>query len=212
MTSISVSELLPEDKRRLHELELQFIELERGNPNISYSDVNLGLSEMDKRLDDLDRLVQSEPSHRREDCRRRLQHLRNSHQHIKNSLENWYRRRSKNNIEIQRRELFGNADLEGGVPTESEMAENSSLLKSTRMVNDYIATGQETLSNLVGQKERLKAVQRKVFDILNYLGLSNNIMKSVEKRDVVDKWIVYAGMLIVILLLGFIYFFLFRKR
>ena len=212
MTSISLSELLPEDKRRLHELELQYVELERGNHNISPSDVALGLREMGTRLDELDKLVQGEPSHRREDCRRRLQHLRNSHQHIKSSLDAWMRRRNQNNIEVQRRELFGNADIEGGVaPSEQQMAENASLLKSNQMINEYIATGQETLANLIGQKERLKSIQRKVFDILNYLGISNSIMKSVERRESVDKWIVYGGMLLVLLLIVFIYFYWMKR-
>lgn len=204
----ALSELLPEEKRRLHELELQFNEVERGASYSHINDVSLGLSEMCMRFDQLDKLVQSEPKDRREDCKRRITHLRNSHQHIKISLESWIKRNSQYNFDAQKKDLFGGADLEGGTMRESVIAENSSLGHSSRMMSDYLATGQETLSNLLSQRERLKSVQRKVFDILNYLGLSNTIIKNVERRDSVDKWIVYAGMFFILLLIFLVYFYM----
>ena len=206
--NISVSELLPEEKRRLHELELQFNEVERGSLTVHASDVSLGIDEMSNRLDELEKMIQNEPIKRREDCKRRLLHLRNSHSHIKVSLENWVRRSHAFNFEAQQNSLFGNADLEGGTISQADAAENSSLSSSSRMINQYIAVGQETLGNLVGQKERLKSIHRKVHDVLNFLGLSNTIMRTVERRDVVDKWIVYAGMTGTTLLLVFVYFYL----
>jgi golgi SNAP receptor complex member 2 len=198
----ALSELLPEEKRRLHELELQFNEVEKGSSYSHINDVSLGLSEMCMRFDQLDKLVLSEPKDRREDCKRRITHLRNSHQHIKVSLDSWIRRNSSYNFDAQKKDLFGGADLEGGTMRDA--------VNSTRMMNDYIASGKETLGNLLSQRERLKSVQRKVFDILNYLGLSNTIIKNVERRDFVDKWLVFVGMLFILLLIGVIYFY-FRK-
>jgi len=72
------------------------------------------------------------------------------------------------------------------------------------MINNYLAIGQETLSNLVSQKERLKGVQKTTLDMLNYLGISNSLMRSVERRDSVDKWIVYIGMFLILLLLFYL--------
>jgi golgi SNAP receptor complex member 2 len=206
----ALSELLPEEKRRLHELELQFNEVEKGSSYSHINDVSLGLSEMCMRFDQLDKLVLSEPKDRREDCKRRITHLRNSHQHIKVSLDSWIRRNSSYNFDAQKKDLFGGADLEGGTMRDAVIAESKSLDNSTRMMNDYIASGKETLGNLLSQRERLKSVQRKVFDILNYLGLSNTIIKNVERRDFVDKWLVFVGMLFILLLIGVIYFY-FRK-
>ena len=202
-----ISELLPEDKRRLHELELQLVELERGNPNLHPSDIYLGLNEMNSRLEQLETLAAKESKGRREDCRRRVQHLRNSHQHIKSSLDNFVKRRNPQGNDALRQELFGNADLEGGRNVELEIAENSSLTRSEDMVNQYIAIGQQTLEELMSQKDRLKNVQRKVFDILNYLGISNSIMRAVDRRDIVDKWIVIAGMIAILLLIFFIWYY-----
>ena len=204
------SELLPEEKRRLHELEQQFHEVGRGTSFSQINDIFLGLSEMCRRFEQLDKLVLSEPKDRREDCKRRISHLRNSHEHIKSSLESWVERNSQFNFEMQKRDLFGNADLEGGTMSDAEIAENSSLNNSSRMMNDYLAVGKETLGNLLSQRERIKSVQRKVLDILNYLGLSNTIIKVVERRDSVDKWIVYAGMILITALLFVVYFY-FRR-
>lgn len=206
----ALSELLPEEKRRLHELELQFNEVEKGSTYSHINDVLLGLNEMCMRFDQLDKLVLSEPKDRREDCKRRITHLRNSHQHIKVSLDSWIRRNSSYNFDAQKKDLFGGADLEGGTMRDAVIAESKSLDNSTRMMNDYIASGKETLGNLLSQRERLKSVQRKVFDILNYLGLSNTIIKNVERRDFVDKWLVFVGMLLILVLIGIIYFY-FRK-
>lgn len=203
-----ISELLPEEKRRLHELELQVMELERGNGHVQISDVRLGLNEMTGRLEELEKLAAREPKNFREDCKRRVQHLKSSHQHIKSSLDNFVRRRNQNTYDSQRQELLGSAvDVEVG-DSESHIAENSALTRSEDMINQYLAIGQNTLQDLMAQKERLKSVQRKVLDILNYLGLSNSIMKAVEKRDVTDKWIVIIGMVIVLALLVWIWWYL----
>lgn len=202
-----ITELLPEEKRRLHELELQLIELEKGNPNVQSSDVYIGLNEMNARLLQLETLAAQESRARREDCRRRVQHLRNSHQHIKNSLDIFSKRRSRSH-EAMRKELFGDADLEGGSGNLAvEIAEHESLSRSGNMVNEYLSIGQQTLHDLMEQKDRLKSVQRKVFDILNYLGISNSIMRAVEQRDSVDRWIVVGGIAIVSLLIFCIWYY-----
>lgn len=41
--------------------------------------------------------------------------------------------------------------------------------------------------------------QRKALDILNTVGLSNTVLKLIERRHRVDKWIAYTGMVITIL-------------
>jgi Golgi SNAP receptor complex protein 2 len=206
-----LSELLPEEKRRLHELEQQLIELEHGNSVIQTNDITIGLEEMANRLDELDKLVQKESKLRKEDYRRRVQHLRTMFNTIKTSLVGLLKRKEKMNYSTQRRELFAGARTEEDKDAMAlELAENGSLDRSGRMMNDYISVGQETLSELVGQKERLKNIQRKVFDIMNYLGLANSIMKSVDGRESVDKYIVYAGMALITMLIFAIWFFLKR--
>ena len=124
-------ERLPEDKKRLHELELLLMEIERGNPNVSTSDIAIGLQEMVVRLDDLERLAQREPKNRRDDYRRRVQHLRTAHAHIKSSLDSLVRRRDQDTHNTQRQELFAGASHDvNNTNIDLEMAESGSLGKT----------------------------------------------------------------------------------
>lgn len=204
-----ISELLPEEKRKLHDLEQQLIELERGNTVISASDIYMGLNEMVYRLDELDKLVQKESKTRRDDFRRRVQHLRTTYTHIRGSLDNLVRRKDRSNFDSNRRDLFGEANhnIEAG-DIEAEIAEGAALQRSGRMMNDYISVGQETLTELLSQKERLKGIQRKAFDILSSLGIANALMKAVEGRDSVDKWIVYGGMVFILIIIFLVWVYL----
>ncbi len=81
-------------------------------------------------------------------------------------------------------------------------------MRNITLISEYIALSRESLSELFSQKERLKGVQRKVYDILNYLGKSNSIIRAVEKREIVDKYLVYVGMVVVTGLLLFVYLYL----
>jgi Golgi SNAP receptor complex protein 2 len=201
-----IEELLPEEKRRLHGLEHQLIELERGSKNIHPTDIYVGLNELSFRLNELDKLVQRESKVRREDFRRRVQHLRTNYNHIKSSLDDYVKKNNSNSYDAQKAELFSQANGNLG-DIELEMAESGSLDRSSRAMGDYLSQGKETLSELYSQRDRLKNVQKKVFDILNYLGIANTIMKAVEKREVVDRLIVFAGMLVVMLLILCIWWF-----
>jgi Golgi SNAP receptor complex protein 2 len=204
-----LSELLPEEKRKLHELEQQLIELERGNATIQTSDIYMGLNEMTYRLDELDKLVQNESKARRDDCRRRVQHLRTTYSHIRTSLDSLVRRKDRSRYDVQKQSLFAESNREYGEggDIELEMAESGSLQRSSTMLNEYLNVGKDTLSSLVGQKESLKGIQRKAFDILNSLGIANSLMRAVERRDSVDAYIVYAGMVATLLLMAFVWFY-----
>jgi len=210
----------------LHELEQQLIELERGSSSgrVQASDIYIGLSEMSARFDELERLIGKEPREKREDCRRRVLHLRNSHAHLKSSLEAIVKKKNlkmAGSFSAMKQDLFEGADLEGGGSgggggpeqmgdTRALLGENASLGRSASMVNSYLEVGQETLSELFSQRDRVKGVQRKVFDMMNYLGISNSIMKSVEKREAFDKWIVYIGMLFITALV-FVLWWVFKR-
>jgi Golgi SNAP receptor complex protein 2 len=199
-----ISEVLPEEKRRLNELELDFAELERGNPRANAVDVKMGLDEMRTRLIELERLVNNEPKSRRDEFRRRVLHLRTSHGHLNNSFESFTRRTG---IQGLRSNLFSGAvrpDVNDNINYDLEMAESGSLDRSNAMVKSYIEQGQETLQELMEQRDRMKGVKKKVMDIANYLGLSNAIMKAVGDREKVDAIITYGAMAFLVILSLFI--------
>ncbi|XP_078443881.1 membrin 12 [Wolffia australiana] len=71
-----------------------------------------------------------------------------------------------------------------------ESAQNSS-----RMLEEAYATGVAVLSKYSEQRDRIKRAQRKALDVLNTVGLSNSLLKLIERRHRTDKWIAYGGMI-----------------
>lgn len=204
-----ISELLPEEKRKLNELEFQLNQME-SNPLIQPSDIYAGLTEMQYRIDHLEQLADKETKTRREDFKRRIQALKNMHSHITQSLDYVVKRKYPNFQSAQRTQLFSGAgsDMEaGGNYSQSDMDTGNSLDRSSSMIHTYLDIGSNTLQELLSQKERLKSVHSKVVDILNYLGISNTLMRSVEGRDSVDRIIVYVGMFGITLLLFCVWYF-----
>jgi len=54
----------------------------------------------------------------------------------------------------------------------------------------------------------LKGAQKKILDIANTLGLSNTVMRLIEKRTFQDKFVLFGGMILtcIIMILIWIYF------
>lgn len=182
-------------------------------------------------------LCQESNKTRRDDMQRRVKHLKQSYEHVKQSLQNYLKRRNINynvDYELNKVELFSggtnsahsthvsphnafeNAHLTSpyqpcNYPSQEQIdienAENASLLRSRNMVNDYIQSGSETLSELSSQRSRLKGIHRKVYDMVNSLGISNSLLKLIENRDLNDARIVYGGMFVICCILGGLFWF-----
>ena len=54
--------------------------------------------------------------------------------------------------------------------------------------------GREALQSLIGQRERLKGAHQKALDMLNLLGISQSVVRVMQRRNVTDRYIVYGGM------------------
>lgn len=203
-------EMIPNTKKKLHEIEQSLHELNKGNSAINPTDIFSGLDEISKTIDSLEQIALKEPKAKKDDYRRRLQHLRASHSQLKNSLESYLMKSQNNNFVNLKSKLLSGKNPTDNIHTEYalEMAENGSLSRSSQMVNDYINIGREALTELSSQRERLKGIQTKALDILNFLGFSGQLIKAVEKRDFFDKWIVFIGMALVILIIFVIWWFL----
>ena len=62
-----------------------------------------------------------------------------------------------------------------------------------------------SLNALVQQRSSLKGVHRKVLDMAATLGLSNNVMPVIERRQFWDKLLLYGGMLATLALMWFVF-------
>ena len=48
----------------------------------------------------------------------------------------------------------------------------------------------------------LQSAQRKALDVLNSLVLSDSLLRIIDRRQRMDKWLTYGGMIFICLLMG----------
>jgi Golgi SNAP receptor complex protein 2 len=89
----------------------------------------------------------------------------------------------------------------GGASSEAQMMR--SVATSNQVLEDIFGQGSAILAGMSSQRDRLKRAQRKMLDVLNTLGVSENLLRAAERRMKMDKWIVYVGMFVITLVLYF---------
>mmetsp|Transcript_23262 Transcript_23262/g.64585 ORF Transcript_23262/g.64585 Transcript_23262/m.64585 type:complete len:224 (+) Transcript_23262:214-885(+) len=103
--------------------------------------------------------------------------------------------------ELMRRTGIG-GDLSEIQPDYSEQeAMMGSVNNSKRALEDAFSQGAAILADMASQRERLKATKRKVLDVLSSIGLSDSLLRMIDRRQRLDAIIVYGGMLVVVVLL-----------
>ncbi|KAL0082381.1 hypothetical protein J3Q64DRAFT_1228685 [Phycomyces blakesleeanus] len=68
-------------------------------------------------------------------------------------------------------------------------------------LDDFITQAHTILENLTDQHSILKKTQKKLLDAANTLGLSQNVIRYIERRTSQDKWIFFGGVVITVLLM-----------
>ena len=56
--------------------------------------------------------------------------------------------------------------------------------------------GQETLTALRDQRNLMKNIKKKMLDISSMLGMSNTVMRLIERRSEGDKYLLFGGMIV----------------
>ena len=73
---------------------------------------------------------------------------------------------------------------------------NSAVKRSTRLVDEYLMQGQEMLGTLRDQRGLMKNIRKKMLDISSTLGMSNTVMRLIERRSEGDKYLLFGGMIV----------------
>lgn len=102
------------------------------------------------------------------------------------------------------------SNAETSINIDYSLQQHSSMSNAHRGVDDMLMTGHGVLDNLKSQRDTLKGAHKRILDIGNTLGLSTHTMKLIEKRISEDKYVLFGGMAVTVLVLVLvIYYFVF---
>mmetsp|Transcript_14616 Transcript_14616/g.58394 ORF Transcript_14616/g.58394 Transcript_14616/m.58394 type:complete len:156 (-) Transcript_14616:171-638(-) len=103
---------------------------------------------------------------------------------------------------LEREQLFRRrsaASASSAVAIDVLAEEGESLRRSTAQVDDIMESGRTIIGSLATQRERLKATHRNALSMINTLGVSNSVMRLIQSREKHDRYIVFAGMALTLL-------------
>ena len=113
---------------------------------------------------------------------------------------------------LRQRELLGDATPFGSEPQsrlQSLVEENDALGRAHAAADEIEEQGVQILSGLERQRLAMAGMRRKLGGLIGKLGLSRKVMGAFESRNTEDKWLVYGGMLVIVVLIVAL-FFIFR--
>ena len=206
----SIVELFPKSRKLAYDTKQQLAQVQNGL--LCPSELFISLDELNRQLDLLENLLNKELPAQREIWNRKILELREDASSTRRQGQLYDRavstgirqRRERDELMARRRKnRTNNGDM---AEMQQMVEEGDSLLSSQNMMNDLLASGQASLSNLVGQRQRMRWVTRKMYDIGNKVGLSNSTMRMIERRDATDAYLVFGGMIVTLLFIYFLYF------
>ena len=65
--------------------------------------------------------------------------------------------------------------------------------RSNRGVDDLLNHGQTILETLRDQRGMMKGIRKKMLDVASMLGMSNTVMRLIERRSETDKYVLFGG-------------------
>ncbi|XP_018834170.2 membrin-11-like [Juglans regia] len=193
---------------RLERLEYSSGSVGMDSPELS-SSITRDITHIQSLCVEMDRLCRSLPSKSHRDLwKRKVEQVGEESESLKQSLDKYSLRNQKRMMEAKERaELLGRANGESHVLRifDDEAQARQSYRNSARMLEEASSTGEAILSAMSGSRERLKKAHRKALDVLNTVGLSNSVLKLIERRHRVDNWIKYAGMILTLVIVFIIW-------
>ncbi|XP_010442144.1 PREDICTED: membrin-12-like isoform X2 [Camelina sativa] len=205
-----LSEVYSSAKRILLRARDGIDRLERldSDPTDLASSVKRDITEIQSLCSNMDGLWRSIPVKSQRDLwRRKSEQVGEEAEYLNQSLEKYMWRNQKKMLEAKERaDLLGRRSEEGAhilqIFDEEAQAINS-VKNSKRMLEESYSSGVAILSKYAEQRDRLKSAQRKALDVLNTVGLSNSVLRLIERRNRVDTWIKYVGMIATVVILYF---------
>ncbi|XP_050724001.1 Golgi SNAP receptor complex member 2-like [Eriocheir sinensis] len=155
----------------------------------------------------LDILINKEPAARRATAKYRVDQLKYDLKHVQNSFGMLQHQKQMRVREVEEREALlsrkftTNDQQETSIFLDHELQHHDKLGEANRNMDEMLGAGRSILEGIQDQGMTLKGARKKVLDLANTLGLSNTVMRMIERRSTQDKYILFAGMVIVLLCL-----------
>ncbi|XP_035233039.1 Golgi SNAP receptor complex member 2-like [Stegodyphus dumicola] len=188
----------------LEEVHRHFVRLEKSSPEEAHlieNDIQSILDSISDSCSKLDILVNKEAPNRRVAARVQVDQLKYDFRHYQTSLQNAIHRRMLREQEIREREellakKFTANPQNTAIMIDHSLQHNASLQNAHHGIDELIGSGSSILTNLRDQRVTLKGTHKKILDIANTLGLSNTVMRLIEKRTYQDKYVLFGGMIV----------------
>ncbi|KAL1495742.1 hypothetical protein AB1Y20_016605 [Prymnesium parvum] len=103
----------------------------------------------------------------------------------------------------EREALLGRGNSEQHAIMIDALASSQTLHRAGDQLDGLSSNAQSILWSLGYQQQSIKGVQRKVLDVANRLGVSNSVIRFIERRQLGDLALLYGGMLLTLALLWF---------
>ena len=152
----------------------------------------------------MDVLVQKEPPARRQNWKIRVDQLKYDVRHLQSSFQTCQAKLYESQRwERERQELLhtkfttnASANEDTSILIDRALEHNSALHRSSRLVDDYLDHGRNILETLQDQRGMMKNIRKKMLDISSMLGMSNTVMRLIERRSEGDKYLLFGGMIV----------------
>ncbi|XP_059144489.1 Golgi SNAP receptor complex member 2-like [Physella acuta] len=149
----------------------------------------------------LDILVMKEPPARRNNAKMKVDQLKYDCQHLQSSMRHLQHKRHMREQEEYEREMlltktFTTNEQDTAIMIDPALQHHTKLNDSSKNLDNLLGHGSSILTNLRDQRMTLKGAHRRILDIANTLGLTNTVMRLIEKRSSQDKIIMVVCMVI----------------
>ncbi|CAG2189771.1 Golgi SNAP receptor complex member 2-like [Mytilus galloprovincialis] len=202
--------LYHQTNRQIQEVQASLGSLERArgeDANALEHHTNGKIDVIIKNCERLDVLVNKEQPTRRANAKLRVDQLKYDCQHLQAALRQIQHRRYQRDDEERQREALltrsftTNDQGDTSIAMDAGLQHHTKLRDSHRGMDNLLDHGQSVLENLREQRMTLKGAHKRILDIANKLGLTNTVMRLIEKRTYQDKFILFGGMIVSLVLM-----------
>lgn len=160
------------------------------------------INELSSNCERLAILANKEPIPRRQNAKMRVDELRYEQKHLQAALANLQRQRYEreehlhNREELLSKKFSTNDSRDTQIYIDESLQFHSRAQSANHNVDELIGSGSSILTSLREQRTTLKGAHRKILDVANTLGMSNTVMRMIERRTWQDKFILFGGMFV----------------